>query len=94
MKKKYFKSLIFLGFFLGLFSCNSSIENHNKINIDNTKNWIHNEKYETNRIDSIKLKNNIKSFKTNNLIDIQSVNPSILVDLKYASEDNFMKQTK
>lgn len=92
LRKKYFNSLFYLSLFLELFSCNSTIENHNKINIDNTKKWIHNEKHETNRIDSIKLKKNIKSFITNNLIDIQIVNPSILVDLKYASEDNFMKQ--
>jgi D-alanyl-D-alanine dipeptidase len=29
--------------------------------------------------------------KVNNLIDIQELNPEILVDLKYASSDNFMK---
>lgn len=32
------------------------------------------------------------SYKVNTLVDIQEINPSILVDLKYATEDNFTKK--
>lgn len=39
--------------------------------------------------DSTKLHSKLEA---SNLVDVQTINPSILVDLKYASTDNFMRQ--
>ena len=41
--------------------------------------------------DSLKQIVNQKELVANNLVDIQQVNPKILIDLKYATSDNFMK---
>ena len=77
------KSIIL--FFLSLIfcSCNSESEklvlDKEELKTDTTKK---NEKVDVQKVDSILI---------NKLIDIQEVNPRILVDLKYATSDNFMK---
>lgn len=72
----FFLSLIFC-------SCNSESEkivlDKEELKTDTTKK---NEKVDVQKVDSILI---------NKLIDIQEVNPRILVDLKYATSDNFMK---
>jgi zinc D-Ala-D-Ala dipeptidase len=93
MKQSFFTLFAFV---LMLLACSSDVEN----SISNQKSLIaalqvnshpKNEdtlKTEKEIIDSALL----NTLKSHNLVDIQQINPSIKIDLKYASTDNFMKK--
>ena len=79
------KSIIFFLVITVLLSCHSQV-NESKPKPKSTEtNLVKNEIKE----DSVFVDSNI--LKVNNLVDIQLINSSILVELKYATEDNFMK---
>jgi len=75
---------------LVLISCNNDLSYHSNKNEAKTSQLLEVKKeidsHKKALIDSIDL-----VFGSIGLVDIQSVNPTILVDLKYASKNNFMK---
>ncbi|MES2589689.1 MAG: M15 family metallopeptidase [Bacteroidota bacterium] len=102
--RTYFSKLITFSFLFVIFSCSTNHEiNSKNENLSSTSV----EKEEFNEESSFIQENKeIKQNKKNQkdtitkakqtdfkqLVDIQTLNSSILIDLKYASEDNFMKQ--
>ena len=73
---------------LGIFcSCNNS---NNGVKPSSQENGIKNQNEFINK-DIVQRDSNQHEIKRNNLVDIQEINPSIRVDLKYATSDNFMK---
>ncbi len=73
---------------LGIFcSCNNS---NNEDKPSSQKKSIKNQ-HELIDKDSVQRVSNQQEIKLNNLVDIQEINPSIRVELKYATSDNFMK---
>jgi len=93
----FFKfSIVILSLLFSVVSCQNDSTNSNKKTLKNSdvvaKDFIE-------KIDSSALKTKLKrdsiqeqKMISSNLVDIQTVNPTIKIDLKYATEDNFMKQ--
>ena len=80
------KFYLYFGFILTFLSCENNVSsiNKSKENRLNTKQIINQKK------DSSLIKLN-KVILLDSLVDIQTINSEIQVDLKYASSDNFMK---
>ena len=79
-----YRFVLVLGIF---FSCNNS---NNGVKPFSQENGIKNQNELIDK-DIVQRDSNQYEIKRNNLVDIQEINTSIRVDLKYATSDNFMK---
>ena len=88
MYKMIFRRVFFLVVIISVFSCqNKSEKSCSTCNNDNLELLDSLEEIEVKKHSNI-LRDSL--LKESNLIDVQELNSSILVDLKYASNDNFM----
>lgn len=88
--QKYF---IYLGFTYGLLSCNLFSKNDEAAFTTLLVDSQSNESDSANRLENQALAPDTLELRliSLGLVDIQSINPSIKVDLKYSTKDNFMK---
>jgi zinc D-Ala-D-Ala dipeptidase len=74
----------------GLYSCSEGEVKENKIELAKSVELI-TETAETSHLEVATIKQNDSLLRMLDLTDVQSLNPLIYVDLKYASTDNFMR---
>jgi D-alanyl-D-alanine dipeptidase len=88
--QKYF---IYIGFTYGLLSCNLFSKNDEAAFTTLLVDSQSNESDSANRLENQVLAPDTLELRliSLGLIDVQSINPHIIVDLKYSTEDNFMK---
>lgn len=88
--QKYF---IYLGFTYGLLSCNLFSKNDEAVFATFLVDSQSNESDSVNRLENqvLALDTLEQRLISLGLVDVQSINPNIKVDLKYSTDDNFMK---